>query len=67
LPLDDAFEYSRRLHAPVRVIAGCGHLLIGERPEPCADAIREFLVNVDNRRSTAVEGAGKAAASGTGR
>src|SRR5204862_3993514 len=36
LPLDDAFEYSRRLHAPVRVIAGCGHLLIGERPEPCA-------------------------------
>jgi pimeloyl-ACP methyl ester carboxylesterase len=67
LPLDDAFEYSRRLHAPVRVIAGCGHLLIGERPEPCADAIREFLVNVDNRRSTAVEGAGKAAASVTGR
>ena len=67
LPLDDAFEYSRRLHAPVRVIAGCGHLLIGERPEPCADAIREFLVNVDNRRSTAVEGAGKAAASETGR
>src|SRR5436189_2286629 len=39
LPLDDAFEYARRLRAPLRAIAGCGHLLIGERPEPCADAI----------------------------
>jgi pimeloyl-ACP methyl ester carboxylesterase len=46
LPLDDAFEYSRRLRGPLRVIAGCGHLLIGERPEPCADAIRRFLVSV---------------------
>jgi pimeloyl-ACP methyl ester carboxylesterase len=43
LPLDDAFEYARRLRAPLRVIAGCGHLLIGERPEPCAEAIESFL------------------------
>jgi len=43
LPLDDAFEYTRRLRARLRVIPGCGHLLIGERPEPCADAIEAFL------------------------
>jgi pimeloyl-ACP methyl ester carboxylesterase len=43
LPLDDAFEYTRRLRARLRVIAGCGHLLIGERPGPCADAIESFL------------------------
>jgi pimeloyl-ACP methyl ester carboxylesterase len=43
LPLDDAFEYTRRLRAPLRVIPGCGHLLIGERPEVCARAIQEFL------------------------
>ena len=45
LPVDDAFEYARRLRAPVRVIADCGHLLIGERPEECADAIESFLAN----------------------
>jgi pimeloyl-ACP methyl ester carboxylesterase len=43
LPVADAFEYARRLRAPVRVIADCGHLLIGERPEACADAIESFL------------------------
>ena len=43
LPLRDAFEYTRRLHARLRVIPGCGHLLIGERPEACADAIETFL------------------------
>ena len=43
LPLDDAFEYTRRLRARLRVIAGCGHLLIGERPEACASGIDEFL------------------------
>jgi len=43
LPLDDAFEYARRLRAPLRVIPGCGHLLIGERAEACADAIERFL------------------------
>jgi pimeloyl-ACP methyl ester carboxylesterase len=43
LPIGDAFEYARRLHAPLRAIADCGHLLIGERPEACADAIDSFL------------------------
>jgi pimeloyl-ACP methyl ester carboxylesterase len=43
LPLDDAFEYTRRLRARLRVIPGCGHLLIGERPDACADAIHAFL------------------------
>jgi pimeloyl-ACP methyl ester carboxylesterase len=41
----DAFEYARRLGAPLRVIAGCGHLLIGERPDACLDAI-ETCANV---------------------
>ena len=43
LPVDDAFDYARRLRARLRVVADCGHLLIAERPEACADAIREFL------------------------
>jgi pimeloyl-ACP methyl ester carboxylesterase len=43
LPLDDAFEYARRLRAPLRVIPDCGHLLIGERPDACADAILSFI------------------------
>jgi pimeloyl-ACP methyl ester carboxylesterase len=43
LPLDDAFEYTRRLRARLRVIAECGHLLIGERPDACADAILGFV------------------------
>lgn len=43
LPLDDAFEYTRRLHARLRVIPGSGHLLIGERPDACDDAIADFL------------------------
>jgi pimeloyl-ACP methyl ester carboxylesterase len=45
LPLDDAFEYTRRLRARLRVIPGCGHLLIGERPDACLDAIESFLGN----------------------
>jgi pimeloyl-ACP methyl ester carboxylesterase len=40
--LDDGIEYARRLRAPLRVIAGCGHLLIGERPDVCLSAIRDF-------------------------
>jgi pimeloyl-ACP methyl ester carboxylesterase len=43
LPLDDAFEYTRRLRARLRVIPGCGHLLIGERPDTCERAIEDFL------------------------
>jgi len=43
LPVDDAFDYARRLRARLRVIADCGHLLIAERPEACADAVADFL------------------------
>jgi pimeloyl-ACP methyl ester carboxylesterase len=45
LPIDDAFDYARRLRAPLRAIADCGHLLIGERPGACADAIESFLAD----------------------
>jgi 3-oxoadipate enol-lactonase len=43
LPLEDGFDYARRLRAPLRVIPDCGHLLVGERPEACVDAIEGFL------------------------
>ncbi|MBA2461438.1 MAG: alpha/beta fold hydrolase [Actinobacteria bacterium] len=39
LPLGDAFEYARRLRAKLRVVADCGHLVIGERPHACLDAL----------------------------
>jgi len=42
-PIEDGYEYARRLSAPLRVIADCGHLLIGERPDVCARATLEFL------------------------
>lgn len=45
LPIEDAFDYARRLRARLRVIADCGHLLIGERPDACADAIASFLAD----------------------
>ena len=44
--LEDGIEYSRRLRAPLRTIAGCGHLLIGERPDACLAAIREFVASL---------------------
>jgi magnesium chelatase accessory protein len=42
VPLADGFEYARRLRAPIRLIADCGHLLIGERPDACARAALEW-------------------------
>jgi pimeloyl-ACP methyl ester carboxylesterase len=41
--VEDGIEYARRLRAPLRTIAGCGHLLIGERPDACLAAIEEFV------------------------
>jgi pimeloyl-ACP methyl ester carboxylesterase len=41
--VEDGIEYARRLRAPLRTIAGCGHLLIGERPDACLAAITEFV------------------------
>jgi pimeloyl-ACP methyl ester carboxylesterase len=46
VPLADGVEYARRLGAPLRTIAGAGHLLIGERPEVCLRAIREFVAGL---------------------
>ncbi|HEX6701776.1 MAG TPA: alpha/beta fold hydrolase [Gaiellaceae bacterium] len=48
VPLDDGIEYARRLRASLRVIPDCGHLLIGERAEACADAIESFLGRLDS-------------------
>jgi pimeloyl-ACP methyl ester carboxylesterase len=45
--LEDGMEYARRLRAPLRAIAGCGHLLIGERPDACAVAIGDFVDSLD--------------------
>ena len=42
VPIADGFEFARRLRAPIRVVADCGHLLIGERPDACLDAIEWF-------------------------
>lgn len=47
VPLADGMEYARRLGAPLRAVAGCGHLLIGERPDACLAAIRSFLADLD--------------------
>lgn len=43
VPVADGIEYARRLQAPIRIVAGCGHLIIGERPDACADAIVAFV------------------------
>ena len=46
--LEDGMEYARRLRAPLRAIAGCGHLLIGERPDACLAAIEEFVASTSS-------------------
>lgn len=43
VPVEDGYEYARRLRAPIRVIADCGHLLVVERPDVCARAVQDFL------------------------
>lgn len=47
VPLKDGMEYSRRLRAPLRTIADCGHLLIGERPDAVVRAVRDFVASLD--------------------
>ena len=47
VPLGDGIEYARRLRAPLRVVAGCGHLLLWERPEVVARAVLGFLDSCD--------------------
>jgi pimeloyl-ACP methyl ester carboxylesterase len=43
VPLEDGFEYARRLRAPIRTVPGAGHLVVGEQPETCAAIIEDFL------------------------
>ena len=43
VPVTDAIEYARRLRAPLRIVPDCGHLVIGERPDACVEAIAELL------------------------
>jgi pimeloyl-ACP methyl ester carboxylesterase len=45
--LEDGMEYARRLRVPLRTIAGCGHLLIGERPDACLAAIADFTASLE--------------------
>ena len=42
LPLDDAFEYARRLRAMLRLVGDCGHLVIVERPHAVLDALYDL-------------------------
>ncbi|MDE3190390.1 MAG: alpha/beta hydrolase [Acidobacteriota bacterium] len=46
VPLSDGMEYARRLRAPLRTIADCGHLLIGERPDAVVAAVNAFLADI---------------------
>jgi pimeloyl-ACP methyl ester carboxylesterase len=46
VPLTDGMDYARRLRAPLRVIADCGHLLIGERPDAVLAAVEAFLASL---------------------
>jgi pimeloyl-ACP methyl ester carboxylesterase len=43
VPLQDGMEYARRLRAPLRAIADCGHLLIGERPAAVVAAVEDCI------------------------
>jgi len=46
VPLEDGFEYARRLRAPIRTLPAAGHLLVGEHPRACAEILLEFLDRV---------------------
>jgi abhydrolase domain-containing protein 6 len=46
VPLEDGFEYARRLRAPIRTLPAAGHLLVGEQPRACAEILLEFLDRV---------------------
>jgi pimeloyl-ACP methyl ester carboxylesterase len=46
VPLEDGFEYARRLRAPIRTLPAAGHLVVGEQPAAVARLIGEFLDGV---------------------
>jgi pimeloyl-ACP methyl ester carboxylesterase len=43
IPLEDGFEYARRLRCPLRILPAAGHLLVGECPEELATVVEELL------------------------
>ncbi len=43
IPLEDGFEYARRLGCPLRVLPATGHLVVGECPEELAAVVEAFL------------------------
>jgi pimeloyl-ACP methyl ester carboxylesterase len=43
IPLEDGFEYARRLRCPLRVLPATGHLLVGECPDELAAVVEELL------------------------
>jgi pimeloyl-ACP methyl ester carboxylesterase len=43
VPLEDGFQYARRLGSPLRVLPACGHLIVGEQPRELAQAVQRFL------------------------
>jgi pimeloyl-ACP methyl ester carboxylesterase len=54
VPVRDAFDYARRLRAPTRVIADCGHLLIAERPGAVLDAI-DWLSEAESKSAASAD------------
>jgi pimeloyl-ACP methyl ester carboxylesterase len=46
VPLEDGFEYARRLRVPIRVLPAAGHLVVGEQPRECALILESFLDRV---------------------
>jgi pimeloyl-ACP methyl ester carboxylesterase len=55
VPLADGFEYARRLRAPLRTVADCGHLVVGERPRAVVDSIYTLLDRVVDLEELPVE------------
>jgi pimeloyl-ACP methyl ester carboxylesterase len=43
IPLEDGFEYARRLRCPLRVVPAAGHLIVGEQPAECVAIVEQFL------------------------
>jgi pimeloyl-ACP methyl ester carboxylesterase len=46
-PLENGFEYARRLRCSVRVLPAAGHLVVGEDPEGCAAVVLDWVRQVD--------------------
>jgi 3-oxoadipate enol-lactonase len=43
IPLEDGFEYARRLRCPLRVLPAAGHLLVGECADELAAVVEQLL------------------------